>query len=162
MKSGIFIIILVAVGLISACSNNVGPTEPKTYTETYFSDVAKLVAKTSTDRQGINLNLTLTTIYDRYYYPQVDSNYACLTIEVYEYGELIWCRYYNLQDWYNLFGSYELEPGFNYSCVAYIKIWDLPKDIQYGKIKLRLQLRDGHNNQVYPLYGEILYDFGTR
>ena len=157
----VFAVLLFALGL-SACKDVTGPAGPQSFSEKTYNDLGLYTAKTSCDRQGISLNLTIESTVDNYFYPAADSLGHCMLITVFDRNDQEIITYsYTYAAWSNLFGAYELQPKFSYSGSDLIPLWDLPHDISTGRIIIRFWLDYTAWHSIYPVELSIRYDFGN-
>lgn len=151
---------LIIPWFVWACNSPNGPSRQTNFSAYHVSNLAKLEAKTSTDRHGINLNLSITNIAGMTIYPAVDSVGHSLVFSVFDnYGqELI--SFYD-RDFERDYWTIGLKQDFAYAGTYLIASQDLPAELRYGKIKIRLYLQDLNNNFGQPFELEVDYDFAN-
>lgn len=155
-----YLLWLIIPWLVWACNSSPNsPSQPTTFSAEYVSSWVKLEAKTSTDHQGLHLNLSITNIADITIYPETESLGHSLIFTVYDsYGDEI-SSFYD-QDFERDYRDLGLKTGFAYAN-TYLISQGFPTTLRYGKVKVRLNVQNSYG-AIGPLCELwINYDFGN-
>jgi len=148
--------------LLLACGESTGPSGPQSYTEKSYNNFVIFTATTSTNRGGISVNMLIENTINDYLYPVTDQAGHCMYIMIYDQvGELVLTYSYNYEAWTKLYGAWEIQPGFKYAAVAEIAFYDLPHNIDYGKVQIIFWLERKSNPEVQTMDLSVRFDFNN-
>jgi len=155
-----YLLWLIVPWLVWACNSPNSPSRETTFSSVYVSSLAKVEAKTSTDRQGFSLDLSITNISDITIYPGTDNLGRSLIVTVYDsYGDELYSFYE--RDSEQGYWDVGLKTRFTYGKTYLFNSQGFPTILRYGKIKIRLIVQNSYGTISTPCEVWTNYDFGS-